>query len=90
MPAPTVKRLPTRPASKLITKRPKVILNRRKNCFFCLNRDTEPDYKDVAKLRRFINERNRIIPQSKTRTCAKHQRGISNAIKQARTMALII
>lgn len=51
--------------------------------------DFEPDYKDTAKLRRFINERNRMIPQSKSRTSAKFQRAVARAIKRARNMALI-
>ena len=66
----------------------KVAFTRKKNCFFCMNQEFEPDYKDTAKLRRYISERGRIVPQSKTRTCARHQRAISTAIKQARTMAL--
>jgi small subunit ribosomal protein S18 len=74
---------PTKP-----TKRTKA-LTRRKNCYFCLNRDVDPDYKDTSRLRRYISERNRIVPQSKTRTCAKHQRAISTAIRRARTMALL-
>lgn len=62
--------------------------NRKKNCFFCVNKEAMPDYKDSAKLRRYISERGRIVPQSKTRTCALHQRAISQEIKKARSMAL--
>ena len=70
------------------TNKTKAAFTRKKNCFFCMNQEFEPDYKDTAKLRRYISERGRIVPQSKTRTCARHQRAISTAIKQARTMAL--
>jgi small subunit ribosomal protein S18 len=63
--------------------------NRKKNCFFCLNPEFEPDYKDTARLRRYLSERNRIIGQAKTRTCARHQRAIATSIRQARTMALL-
>ena len=74
---------------KPITKKPKLIIGKKKNCFFCLNQEYEPDYKDTARLRRYLNERGRIVSQSKTRTCARHQRAISTAIKQARDMALM-
>jgi small subunit ribosomal protein S18 len=84
MPVPVT----TRPALKNTPRKSKAVISRRKNCFFCLNRDVEPDYKDTAKLRRYISERDRIVPQAKTRTCAKHQRAITTAIKRARTMAL--
>jgi small subunit ribosomal protein S18 len=79
-----------RPAAtaKPNTKHTKTPISRRKNCFFCLNKETDPDYKDTAKLRRYISERGRIIALAKTRTCAKHQRAITTAIKRARTMAL--
>ena len=82
MPLPTATKKPTTP------RKPKANFGRKKNCFFCMNQEFEPDYKDTAKLRRYISDRNRIIPQTKTRTCAKHQRAISTAIKQARNMAL--
>lgn len=80
---------PLTPRKPTITRnKTKTVLTRKKNCFFCMNQEFEPDYKDTAKLRRYISERGRIVPQSKTRTCARHQRAISTAIKQARTMAL--
>ena len=47
------------------------------------------DYKDVAKLRKFISERSKILPRRVTGTCAKHQRELTIAIKRARHMALI-
>ena len=47
------------------------------------------DYKDVAKLRKFISERGKIQPRRMTGTCAKHQRELAQAIKRARTVALL-
>ena len=79
---------PVSPRKSMSRNKSKAPFNRKKNCYFCLNQDVEPDYKDTAKLRRYISERGRIVPQSKTRTCARHQRAISTAIKQARNMAL--
>lgn len=47
------------------------------------------DYMDVAKLRRFITERGKIMPSRMTGTCAYHQRQIAAAVKRARVMALL-
>ncbi|MBQ7978032.1 MAG: 30S ribosomal protein S18 [Clostridia bacterium] len=62
---------------------------RRKVCQFCVDKIEEIDYKDVAKLRRFITEKGKIISRRQTGTCAKHQRALANAIKRARYMGLI-
>jgi small subunit ribosomal protein S18 len=87
---PFATRKPATAATAAANRKPKAVFSRKKNCFFCLNPEFEPDYKDTARLRRYINERNRIIGQSKTRTCASHQRAIATSIRQARTMALIV
>jgi small subunit ribosomal protein S18 len=47
------------------------------------------DYKDPAKLRRYVSDRARIEPRRKTGTCAKHQRWLSVALKRARHLALL-
>ena len=47
------------------------------------------DYKDVYRLRSFINERNKIWPRRMSGACAKHQRQLSTAIKRARVIALL-
>ena len=47
------------------------------------------DYKDVAKLRKFITESGKIAPRRSTGVCAKHQRILAAAIKRARVMALL-
>ena len=47
------------------------------------------DYKDAAKLRRFISERAKILPRRTTGTCAMHQRQLTEAIKRARQIALL-
>ena len=62
---------------------------RRKVCRFCADSTLEIDYKDSKNLRSFITERGKIIPRRITGTCAKHQRSLSNAIKQARNIALL-
>ncbi|MEX1377573.1 MAG: 30S ribosomal protein S18 [Eubacteriales bacterium] len=62
---------------------------RRKVCSFCVDKATEIDYKDVAKIRRYISESGKILPRRMSGTCAKHQRWLATAIKRARTMALL-
>ena len=49
----------------------------------------EIDYKNPKALRQFVTERGKIIPRRITGTCAKHQRQLSLAIKQARQIALL-
>jgi len=65
--------------------------NRRVNtatCYFTLNK-SKPDYKEVLILRRFINDRGKIIRQSISGLTAKNQRLLTRAIKRARYMALL-
>ena len=60
---------------------------RRKVCTFCVDKVEHIDYKDVAKLRRFITERGKILPRRISGNCAKHQRQVTVAIKRARNIA---
>ncbi len=63
---------------------------RKKVCQFCVDRVENIDYKDVARLRKFVSaERGKILPRRVTGTCAKHQRKLSVAIKRARYVALL-
>ena len=62
---------------------------RRKVCAFCVEKVDVIDYKDVAKLRRYISERGKILPRRVTGTCAHHQRELTVAIKRARHLALL-
>ena len=62
---------------------------RRKVCSFCVDKVEEIDYKDVAKLRRYITERGKILPRRIAGNCAKHQRQMTTAIKRARNVALL-
>ena len=47
------------------------------------------DWKDIDFLRRFIPERGKIMPRRISGISAKDQRRIAQAIKRARSMALI-
>lgn len=61
----------------------------KKVCHFCVDRAEYIDFKDVAKLRKFISERAKILPRRVTGTCAAHQRELTTAIKRARYVALL-
>ena len=62
---------------------------RRKVCQFCADKIAHIDYKDIARLRKCISERSKILPRRVTGACAKHQRQITVAVKRARTVALL-
>ena len=63
--------------------------SRKKVCQFCVDKCTYIDYKDTAKLRRFLSERSKILPRRTTGTCAMHQRELTEAIKRARQIAIM-
>jgi len=62
---------------------------RRRACVMCVEKMTSIDYKDFSFLRRFLSDRGRIESRRKSGTCAKHQRGLAQAIKRARHLALL-
>jgi len=62
---------------------------KRKVCAFCVDKIEEIDYKDVAKLKKYISERGKILPRRISGCCAKHQRQLTTAIKRARVIALL-
>ena len=62
---------------------------RKKVCVFCGKENNEINYKDVAKLKKYVSERGKILPRRITGNCAKHQRALTVAIKRARHIALM-
>lgn len=62
---------------------------RRKVCRFCVDSKLAIDYKDANTLRQFVTERGKIIPRRISGNCARHQRRVTRAIKQARLLALM-
>ena len=66
-----------------------VVRRRKKVCIFCVDKVDFIDYKDSAKLRKFISERGKIMPRRISGACAKHQREVNTAIKRARQVALL-
>jgi len=62
---------------------------RKRVCRFCADKILKVDFKDQATLKYFVTERGKIIPRRISGNCAKHQRQVAVAIKQARNVALI-
>jgi small subunit ribosomal protein S18 len=61
---------------------------RGKDCFFCKSK-TVPNWRDYEKLREFLSPRCRILSAQMTGVCMKHQRRLSQVIKEARELALL-
>ncbi len=71
-------------------RRPKDDRGRKKKvCQFCREKTDFIDYKDVAVLRKYMSDRGKIRARRTTGACAKHQRELATAIKNAREMALL-
>lgn len=64
-------------------------LPKRKVCRFCVDKIKTIDYKDSARLSRYISDSGKIEPRRRTGTCARHQRALAEAIKRARHIALL-
>jgi len=62
---------------------------RRKVSYLTLNKIETVDYKDIAVLRRFINDRGKILPSRQSGNTARQQRMIARAIRRARELALL-
>ena len=76
-------------AEEVKVPRPPKRAPKKKVCTFCVEHIDDIDYKDVAKLRKFITEKGKILPRRMSGVCAKHQRPLAVAIKRARQMALL-
>ena len=62
---------------------------RKKVCPLCADKNFELDYKNAEQLKKFINEKGKILPRRATGACARHQRVITTAVKRARHIAII-
>ena len=62
---------------------------RRKFCRFCSEKVEYIDYKNIKILRGYLTERGKVLPRRMTGNCAKHQRELTDAIKRARSIALL-
>jgi len=63
--------------------------DKKKVCQFCVKNVNEVDYKDTQLLRRYVSSYMKIAPRRRSGLCAKHQRKVSKAIKQARIAGLL-
>ncbi len=61
---------------------------RSKVCMFCKDGVDYLDYKD-SKIRKYVNDRGKLLPRRVTGNCAKHQRMITISVKRAREIALL-
>lgn len=60
----------------------------KKGCYF--DSSKKPiDYKDIETLKKFISVNGKITPRRISGVCARHQRELARAIKNARFMALL-
>src|SRR3984957_464331 len=62
---------------------------RKKVCKFCTEKIENINYKDYRMLGQFVAESGKIVPRRLTGVCSPHQHRLSNAIKQARNIALL-
>ena len=68
---------------------PKFRKVRKKLCPLCSDKYFELDYKNADQLKKFVNEKGKILPRRATGACAKHQRVITLAVKRARHIAIL-
>jgi small subunit ribosomal protein S18 len=68
---------------------PSVEIKKKKYCRFKKSGIKYVDYKDPEFLKKFLNEQGKILPRRITGTSLKYQRKVSQAIKRARTIALL-
>jgi len=64
-------------------------LKRRKVCRFCAEKIRDVDFKQIPLLRSFLSETGKLISGRTTGNCAKHQRGLTRAVKRARNLSLL-
>ncbi|MEW6410860.1 MAG: 30S ribosomal protein S18 [Candidatus Zixiibacteriota bacterium] len=65
------------------------VVRGKKICRFCENKINYVNYKDERILKRFTNERGKIIPRRISGNCAMHQRKVTTAIKRGRILAIV-
>ncbi len=68
---------------------PKFRKQRKKVCPLCADKNFNLDYKNADQLKKFINDKGKILPRRATGACAKHQRDITLSVKRARHVAIL-
>ena len=62
---------------------------RKKVWTLCSDKNFVLDYKNADQLKKFVNDKGKILPRRATGACAKHQRDITLAVKRARHIAVL-
>ena len=62
---------------------------RKKGCPLCADKNLVLDYKNADQLRKFVNDKGKILPRRATGACSIHQRDITIAVKRARQIAVL-
>ncbi|MCQ2147865.1 MAG: 30S ribosomal protein S18 [Bacteroidales bacterium] len=68
---------------------PTVEVRKKKYCRFKKAGIKYVDYKDAEFLKKFLNEQGKILPRRITGTSLKFQRKVAQAVKRARSLALL-
>lgn len=68
---------------------PRFKKQRKKVCPLCSDKNFVLDYKNIDIMKKFVNDKGKILPRRTTGACAKHQRDITTAIKRARAIAIL-
>jgi small subunit ribosomal protein S18 len=68
---------------------PTLEVRKKKYCRFKKAGIKYVDYKDPEFLKKFLNEQGKILPRRITGTSLKFQRKVAQAVKRARTLALL-
>lgn len=69
--------------------KPHPISTKKSRCLLCKSGINYIDHKDIKFLQKFITDNGKIKPRRASNLCAKHQRMVSNAIKNARLVGLL-
>ena len=68
---------------------PRLRKQRKKACPLCSDANFVLDYKNFDVMKKFVNDKGKILPRRTTGACAKHQRDITLAVKRARQIAVL-
>ncbi len=68
---------------------PRFKKQKKKVCPLCSDKNFVLDYKNLDVMKKFVNDKGKILPRRTTGACSKHQRDITIAIKRARAIAIL-
>lgn len=64
-------------------------VKKKKPCYFCVNNQKPVDWRDAENLKHFVSSYWKIAPKRRSGLCSLHQRKVAQAVKRARSMALM-